>query len=91
MTPFDSQEKIEIGFIYMSHSEPVVDFVIAGVFEDHSINDCLPSFQNMSIPDAIIDNRKDHLCYGGLFILELVIWRGLVGVWRGSIIGSFSV
>jgi hypothetical protein len=46
LSPLYSEQKINVCFINMDHSE-TVDAMDASVFEDHSVDNLLPSCQNV--------------------------------------------
>ena len=41
-SPFDSEDKIVIGFVEVNHTE-AVDFIVTRFFEDHDVDDVAPS------------------------------------------------
>ena len=54
LLPFYSDESVEVGFIDMYYSESV-DFIIAGFFLDHHVDDGFPAVICEAVADGVID------------------------------------
>ena len=82
LSPFDSKEEIEVGFIDMDDSESV-DFVISCLLEDHCVDDGFPSFKGMSCANAEVDDSEDRLPDKDLFVSEGgLAWLFWFCVWK---------
>ena len=67
LTPFDREKKIEVGFVNMDDSESI-DFVVACLFEDHRIDDSLPTMKRVTGVEAKVQNCENGPSNKVLFI-----------------------
>ena len=53
-SPFDSDEEVELGFVYMYYSE-AVDLGVAWLLLYHDVHDGFPAFIGVAVGGCIVD------------------------------------
>ena len=91
LAPLDCQEEVEISLINVDHPQ-TVDFIVSRVFEDHGVDDSLPSFKDIASCDAIIYEGYNGFCDAVLGVRQEIVFGvlGVFTIWGGFGIKPFS-